>query len=118
MTSILTKLWRGQYSLPMAFLGFFIFGYCAVMLAAAMLALILMQLQFERMGFILAFIILIAYWAIASVGVWRSAKPGITSENWAARLEGYAARGLVALIAGYALFTLVNGGALWLMQRI
>lgn len=118
MTSVLTKLWRGHYSLPMAFLGFFIFGYGAAMLVAAVVALILMQLAFNRLAFVFALAVLASYWLIASVGVWRSAGPSIASENWAARIEGYAARGLIALIAGYALFALVNGGALWLVGRM
>ena len=80
--------------------------------------LIAMQLQFERPGFILAFIILVAYWLIASVGVWRSAGVSMASDNWASKLEATAARGLVALVAAYALWNLYDGGALWLTQRV
>jgi hypothetical protein len=118
MTAVLTKLWRGEYSLPLAFLGFYVFGYWAVIFVAALVAVIAMQLQLERAGFILAFLILVGYWLIASVGVWRSAGASVVSNNWVARVEGYAARGLVALVAAYALFTLANGGAFWLLQRV
>jgi hypothetical protein len=55
---------------------------------------------------------------IASVGVWRSAGPSFASDNWAAKLEAFAARSLVLLIAVYALWIIYAGGAIWLMQRV
>jgi|SRR5690349_1252266 hypothetical protein len=118
MMDVLAKLWRGGYSLPMAFLGFYVFGYWAVFFLAAVVAVIGMQLQWERAGFTVAFLILAVYWVIASVGVWRSAGPNFTSSNWAARLEGFAARGFVLLIALYALWIIYAGGTVWLTQRV
>jgi hypothetical protein len=118
MTAVLTKLWSGKYSLPLAFLGFYVFGYCAVMFLAALVAVVGMQMHVERLGFVAAFLILAAYWVIASVGVWRSAGASVTSDNWVAKVEGYSARTLVCLVAAYALFSLYDGGALWLMQRV
>ena len=118
MTDVLAKLWRGGYSLPMAFLGFYVFGYWAVFFLAAIIAVIGMQLQGERVGFVAAFLIVAIYWVIASVGVWRSAGPSFASNNWVARLEGVAARGLVLLVAVYALWTIYAGGVIWLMQRV
>jgi hypothetical protein len=118
MTAVLVKLWFGQYPLPLAFLGFYVFGYWAVMFVAALVAVIGMQLQLDGLGFVVAFLILAGYWAIASVGVWRSAGVSMASENWVSKVEAIAARGLVLLVAAYALWSFYNGGALWLMQRM
>ncbi len=118
MTSILQKLWSGQHSLPLAFLGFFVFGFWVVLFLAAIVSLIAMQLQLDRLGFILAFVIMVSYWLIASVGVWRSAGVSMVSDNSVSKVEAMAARGFVLLVAAYAFWSLYNGGALWLMQRV
>jgi hypothetical protein len=118
MINVFTKLWRGQYSLPAAFLGFFIFGSWGALFVAAMVMLIFSQLSFYAAGFVVAFLILVLYWLVASVGVWRSAGASMASGNWVSKLEAFLARGFVLLIAAYAAWSLYAGGALWLMQRL
>jgi hypothetical protein len=118
MASLLQKLWRGGYSLPMTFLGFFVFGSWVAIFIAAIVLMISYQLQLDRFGFIIALLILACYWLLTSVAVWRSASASIISENWMSRLEAFAARGIVLLLAAYALWNVYDGGARWLMQRV
>ena len=118
MTGVLTKLWRGQYSLPLAFLGFFVFGFWVALFAGAIILLLAFELRQDRLGYIVTFLLLVSYWLIASVGVWRSAASSLASDNWVSRLEAITARGLVALVAAYALWSLYDGGARWLLGRV
>ena len=111
MTSVLTKLWRGQYSLPMAFLGFFIFGSWAATLVAFLVVVVFAQLPAVFMlGVSLSALILTAYWLLASVGVWRSAAKSIVSDNWVSQVEGYLARGVVLLLNFYFAWSFFNYG--------
>lgn len=117
MMAVLTKLWRGEYSLPLAFLGFYVFGMCGTLFAAAIVLFIFYQLQLHSFGSAMAFLLIASYWFLASVGVWRSAKASVISDSWVNRIEGFAARGVVLLLAAYVLWSLGNGYAPWLMQR-
>ena len=69
--------------------------------------------QLRPVVYIVGLIIVWIYWAVATVGVWRSASlyPGD------ARFKPIAAKYIVVLIAGSYLFRLVNGGALILIGR-
>src|SRR5438445_5298384 len=117
MIGVLTKLWRGEYSLPLAFLGFFVFGMWAALFVAAVVLFVFYQLQLYTFGAAVAFLFIASYWLITSVGVWRSARPSTASDGWANRIEGLAARGVILLLAAYVLWSLWDRGALWLMQR-
>ncbi len=118
MMAVLNKLWRGAYSLPLAFLGFFVFGMWAALFVAAIVLFVFYQLQLHTIGSSVAFLLIASYWLIASVGVWRSARPSIASDSWVNRIEGFAARGVVLLLAAYVLWSLWDRGALWLTQRV
>ena len=118
MMAVLSKLWRGEYSLPLAFLGFFVFGMWAALFAAAIVLFIFYQLVLPSVGSATAFLLMASYWFVASVGVWRSAKASVTSDSWVSRIEGFAARGVVLLLAAYVLWSLWSGYAPWLMQRV
>jgi hypothetical protein len=105
MTTILSSLWRGHYSLPMAFLGFYIFGSCVVFFIAFLAMVLAFHLRLPvAQAWTLCLVVLGGYWAIASVGVWRSAAVSLRSGNWASRLEGWLARGTVALLGSYAVW--------------
>jgi hypothetical protein len=117
MMAVLTKLWRGEYSLPLAFLGFFVFGMWAALFVAAVVLFVFYQLQLHTFGAAVACLLIASYWFITSVGAWRSAGPSIASKNWVNRIEGLAARGVILLLAAYVLWSLWDRGALWLMQH-
>ena len=116
--SIIRKLWWGQYSLPQTFWGFYVFGFFAAFFLSATILFISYYLRLSTIGFIVGFLIVIAYWFIASVGVWRSAGANMTSPVWTVRVWAIAARGIVLLFAARATWSLVNGGALVLMERM
>jgi hypothetical protein len=71
----LLQLWRGQYSLPVAFWGFYFVGSAFVVLLAAVVAA-----HFLYFGARTLPLLLLSsswgYWVLASVGVWRSASTG------------------------------------------
>jgi hypothetical protein len=67
--NILGKLWRGQYSLPKAFWGFYILGQIACFVLLAIILLISYRSHLGTLGFIFGFLIVSCYWIIAAVGV-------------------------------------------------
>ena len=116
--SVLRKLWWGQYSLPRTFWGFYVLGFFAAIFLSATILLTSYHLKLGTLGFIFGFSLFTIYWFIASVGVWRSAGPNMTSRVWTVRIWAIAARGIVLLFAVRAFWGLVNGGALALMERM
>ena len=82
------KLWRGEYTLPVAFWGF----YCGGLLACVAVSLVIFaasrfifyaSLAFDPTPIAVAICYLLptAYSLLASVGVWRSAEPYWTSRS-------------------------------------
>jgi hypothetical protein len=71
---IIRKLWWGLYPLPRAFWGFYVFGFIAVWLIVGIpMALLMGYFPDLRPLFkIVALLVIWGYWAVASVGVWRS----------------------------------------------
>jgi hypothetical protein len=116
--NILGKLWRGQYSLPKTFWGFYILGQIACFLLVAIILIISYRNHLGTLGFIFGFLIISCYWIIAAVGVWRSASTYLASPIWMTRAWAVAARAVVVLIAARAVWGLANGGALELMERM
>jgi len=97
--SFFGKLWRGGYSLPVAFWAF----YCGGLLACIMVSLIILtasrfvfylSLAVDPTPIAVAICALLptAYVLFASVGVWRSAEPYWTSPVGTRRFWAGAAR--------------------------
>jgi hypothetical protein len=112
---VIRKLWWGLYPLGRSFWGFYIFGGLAVMIVSMIVgAAILTQLpQLRPVVYITFLCVVWAYWAIATVGVWRSASlyaGGVTF--WPV-----AAKCVVVMVVGNFLFGLLNGGAVTLVGR-
>jgi hypothetical protein len=112
---VLRKLWWGLYSLNKSFWGFYVFGGIGIMLLSTFLgALILTKFpQLRPIIYILGLCIMWSYWAVATVGVWRSANLYAGD----GRIGPIAAKCVVLLVAGSFVFRLVNGGALTLIGR-
>jgi hypothetical protein len=112
---VLRKLWWGLYPLGRSFWGFYIFGGLAVMIMTMIVgALILIKLPELRPVVYITFLCVVwAYWAIATVGVWRSA--GLYAGD--SSIAPIAAKLVVVFVVGNFLFRLVNGGAVTLIGR-
>jgi len=109
--NVLGKLWRGQYSLPRTFWGFYILGQIACFALLAIILIISYRSHLGTLGFIFGFLIISCYWIIAAVGVWRSASTYLASPIWMTRAWAVAARGVVVLFAARVVWGLANGGA-------
>jgi hypothetical protein len=72
---VLRKLWWGLYPLGRSFWGFYIFGGLAVMFVSMIVgALLVTKLpQLRPVVYITFLCVVWTYWAVATVGVWRSA---------------------------------------------
>ena len=116
--NILGKLWRGQYSLPKAFWGFYILGQIACFVLLAIILLISYRSHLGTLGFIFGFLIVSGYWINAAVGVRRSASSYLASPIWMTRAGAVVARGVIVLFAARAVWGIANGGALALMERL
>jgi hypothetical protein len=113
---MLQKLWGGGYSLSKAFGGFYVLGFFACWFVSGLIYTQLLFLHLKTIGFILAFLTFISYFAIASVGVWRSADAD-PSQGFG-RFRAISAKAVVCLVVGRFLWSLSNGGALGLMGRM
>jgi hypothetical protein len=113
--NVLRKLWWGLYPLNKSFWGFYIFGGVGVMLLSAFLgALILTEFpQLRPIVYILGLCIMWSYWAVATVGVWRSANVYAGDVS----IGPIAAKCVVLFVAGSFVFRLVDGGALLTVGR-
>ena len=71
---IIRRLWWGLYPLPRAFWGFYVLGFIAVWLVIGIPAALLAGFfpAFRPPILLLGYALIWIYWAIASVGVWRS----------------------------------------------
>ena len=67
------RLWRGQYSLPKTFFGFYVFGINLWIVFVAVGLKILELLHLDAAFDIFSFVSFGSYFLIATVGVWRSA---------------------------------------------
>jgi hypothetical protein len=95
MISIVRKLWGGEYSLPVAFWGFYVGGAILSLLAAAPVLIASYRLDVSVYWAIVA--VRTAILIVTSAGVWRSARQNIASPIWMSRLWGYGARAVVVL---------------------
>ena len=123
--TVLGKLWRGEYALPVAFWGFYCGGllvcmllYILVFVAARLVFYATLILNPEPVSLVVCWVLLFAYFAMATIGVWRSASRYWTSPIWMQRIWAAVARAVVALYFASAMARLIDGGALGLVQRI
>ena len=116
--NVLRKLWWGGYSLPAAFWGFYALGLFVVFSLSIVILILSYGIRASTIGFIIGFLLIVAYWFVASVGVWNSARANIASPVWLTKVWGFAARSVVALFAVQFFWWLANGGALYLTQRM
>jgi uncharacterized membrane protein (DUF485 family) len=116
MIILTRRLWRGTYSLGIAFWGFYCLGSLLVWFAAAFLSFGSRSLHAHVIGFLFGLLVLWSYWIIASIGVWRSASVRMGSQIWLDRVWAVSARGIILVVAIQVLWKLVNGGALILLD--
>jgi hypothetical protein len=112
------RLWSGEYSLPVAFWGFYVFGFVGLIVLGAVILLTSYALHLGTIGFIIFFLISASYLFISCVGVWRSAKKNFASPIWISKMWGFGARVIVLLFVGRVVWGLANGGALALWGRM
>lgn len=115
---LLRKLWSGGFSLPVAFWGFYVLGFVVVSAVSIAILVLSYGIRASTGGFIAGFLLILAYWSLASVGVWNSARGQIASPVWLTKVWGFAARSVVAVCALQFIWWLANGGALYLAQRM
>jgi len=115
---VLRKLWCGQYSLGVAFWGFYIVGFVVVLLLTGITFHVANQYRLGAMALAIGLVLSWAYCIIATVGVWNSAALRIKSAIWMERMPGYLARLVVLIYVGRVIWGLLNGGALNLMNLI
>jgi hypothetical protein len=111
---ILRKLWWGQYSLGVAFWGFYVGG----LILSVAIFYIVIQHGLGPTASAGVIVVSLAYRFIASVGVWNSAAPRLKSAIWMDRMPGYLARFVVFIYAAKIIWGLMNGDALNLMNLI
>jgi hypothetical protein len=112
------KLWSGTYSLPVAFWGFYCVGLFASFIVSGLILFMGRLVHARPIAFIIGLALTVCYWLVATVGVWRSASPYWASPIWMDRIRAATARfSTVAWFAG-AMFRLVDGGAMAVMQRM
>ena len=73
MKNAFSRLWRGQYSLPTTFFGFYVFGMNLWIVFVVVGLKVLEILHLEAVMGIFSFISFGSYFLTATVGVWRSA---------------------------------------------
>jgi len=122
--SVLRRLWRGKYPLSVAFWLFYCVGLFACMFLSGLLVFLALEI-FVSSGFdarpiarVTALTLLYCYLLIATVGVWRSAGPGLASPVWLSRIWAGGARFVVAAWVAMIAFRLADGGALRVLQWI
>ena len=116
--SVVRRLWDGKYTLPVAFWGFYVAGGIVCLVLAGVIVFLGWETVFLHWRFdarpvtrALALALLYGYLLIATVGVWRSAGPGLASPIWLKRIWAGAARFIVAAWFGMIAFRLADGGA-------
>lgn len=111
---VIRKLWWGLYPLRQSFWGFYVFGGLGIMILTTILgALLLIKLpQLRPIVYTVGLCIVWAYWALATVGVWRSASLYTGIKFWP-----IAAKFLIVVVVGNFIFRLVDGGAQTLIGR-
>jgi hypothetical protein len=117
--SVFRKLWRGEYSLPLAFWGFYCVGWFpAYLVAGFILAASHLILHLRPLGLIAGIALLSAYWLVVTVGVWQSAGPYWASPIWMSKIWGAGARIVVLLMAAKWILRMADGGAEALLLRM
>ncbi|MDP9127482.1 MAG: hypothetical protein M3N08_04380 [Pseudomonadota bacterium] len=108
------KLWYGDYSLPKAFWGFFFFGQGVIAAAGALINALMRSVGLHGLGFGIAVLILYAYLAFVSVGVWRSASKYGAYRPWALLAKLYMFCWIIKLCLAFE----AHGGANALFERM
>jgi len=121
---VLRRLWQGKYALPVTFWLFYCVGLFACMVLSGILIFLGFAISLSA-GFdarpiarAAALALAYAYLLIATVGVWRSAGPGLASPIWLSRIWAVAARFVVAVWIAMIAFRLADGGAVRVLQWI
>ena len=76
MRRMFGRLYRGEYSMSVALLGFLVGGTFAVCLAAALLGAFLLFFVRGDLVYVMILVLLDGYWCIVLVGIWRTASTG------------------------------------------
>jgi hypothetical protein len=115
--NVFRKLWRGEYSLPLALWGFYCAGLFAAFLISGFILAGSRLVDARPLGFIVGFALLCLYWLVATVGVWRSARRYWVSPIWMDRIWAATARILILIWSGGAVLRMIDGGAQGVMLR-
>ena len=99
---VIKRLWRGEYSLGVAFWGFYFAGFVVLVFMMEIIFPASYRFDIDTPPGVL--VVRAAYFVLSSVGVWRSARKNIASAIWLDRLWGYSARVLVFGIAVQAIW--------------
>ena len=99
---VIKRLWRGEYSLGVAFWGFYFAGFVVLVFMMEIIFPASYRFDIDTPPGVL--VVRAAYFVLSSVGVWRSARKNIASAIWLDRLWGYSARGFVCLVAATVLW--------------
>jgi hypothetical protein len=113
---VVRKLWRGEYTLPVAFWGF----YCGGLLTGFLVALLMfsagrilfyggLAVDPIRIASVVWDALFWCYLVVASVAVWRSAEPYWTSPIRMRRFWAGAARVFVVIWIGNVTRVLIDG---------
>ena len=116
--SLLSRLWQGKYTLPVAFWGFYCAGPASCLVVSGAIVALGWWLDARPIARAIALALTYGYLVIATVGVWRSAGPYFASPIWLSRIFAAAARFVVAAWIAAIALRLANGGALAVVQWI
>jgi hypothetical protein len=104
MRRMFGRLYRGEYSLSVAFWGFLIGGTFAVGVVAAFLAVPLLFFASGGVAYLMISALLSGYWCIVLIGIWRSASTGRSHA-----IYQITAKVLIVLFVVDVIWNLVNG---------
>ena len=107
MRRMLGRLYRGEYSLAVAFWGFLIGGTFAVGVVTVLLAVPLLFLVNGGLVYLMMSALLSGYWCIVLIGIWRSASTGRSH-----LIYQVLAKVLIVWFVVSLIWSLVNGEAL------
>jgi MFS family permease len=110
---VLRKLWWGQYPLVQAFWVFYVAGFLGCVVFASITYAVFYAIHARPFGVLAWAFVFTCYLLIASVGVWRSADAYPCTRWWPIW-----AKIVVGLFAARVFWSLANGGARSLVDRI
>ena len=104
MRRMFTRLYRGEYSLSVAFLGFLIGGTLAVCVVAVPLAMLLLFFVSGGLVYLMILALIFGYMGIVLVGIWRTASTGPSHT-----IYQIMAKVIIVLFVADVVWGLVNG---------